>query len=199
MPRHILPWLKVCSTGIIAYTSYRLVRGAANSPLERGSTGLAGHAGSVLLTVFGCSSECREDCSMPTALGAVMPTPLKWLFNFFDFLVVIGMAVMSVLIFTNVVLRYGFSSGISTSVEISRVILVWVIFLGAVVGLVKGAHLSVDAVVARLPQRARFACFLVSYSLMLWCCWLLAQGSWALTRIEWGNITPLTGLPVGLT
>ena len=128
-----------------------------------------------------------------------MPTPLKWLFKLFDALVVIGMAVMSVLIFTNVVLRYGFSSGISYSVEISRVILVWVIFLGAVVGLAKGAHLSVDALVARLPQRARFACFLVSYGLMLWCCWLLAKGCWALTRIEWGNITPLTGLPVGLT
>jgi len=128
-----------------------------------------------------------------------MPTPLKWLFNLFDALVVVGMAVMSILIFTNVVLRYGFSSGISSSVEISRVILVWIIFLGAVVGLVKGAHLSVDAVVARLPQKARFVCFLVAQGLMLWCCWLLAHGSWSLTIIEWGNITPLTGIPVGLT
>ena len=128
-----------------------------------------------------------------------MPTPLKWLFNLFDALVVIGMAVMSILIFTNVVLRYGFSSGISFSVEISRVILVWVIFLGAVVGLAKGVHLSVDAVIARLPHRARFFCFLVAQGLMLWCCWLLGQGSWSLTRIEWGNVTPLTGIPVGLT
>lgn len=109
------------------------------------------------------------------------------------------MAVMSILIFTNVVLRYGFSSGISASVEISRVILVWVIFLGAVVGLAKGAHLSVDAVLARLPRKARFVCFLVAHGLMLWCCWLVAQGSWSLTVIEWRNITPLTGIPVGLT
>ncbi|WP_343313464.1 TRAP transporter small permease [Brucella sp. BE17] len=128
-----------------------------------------------------------------------MSTPLKWLFNLFDALVVIGMAVMSILIFTNVVLRYGFSSGISSSVEISRVVLVWIIFLGAVVGLAKGAHLSVDAVIARLPHKARFVCFLVAQGLMLWCCWLVAKGSWSLTRIEWGNITPLTGIPVGLT
>lgn len=128
-----------------------------------------------------------------------MPTPLKWLFNLFDALIAIGMAVMSILIFTNVVLRYGFSSGISASVEISRVILVWIIFLGAVVGLVKGVHLSVDAVLARLPQKARFICFLVAHGLMLWCCWLVAQGSWSLTVIEWSNITPLTGIPVGLT
>lgn len=128
-----------------------------------------------------------------------MPTPLKWLFKAFDILIVVGMAVISILVFSNVVLRYGFSSGISAAVELSRVILVWIIFLGAVVGLAKGAHLSVDTLLARLPQKARFACFLVSHGLMLWCCWLLAQGSWALTRIEWANVTPLTGLPVGLT
>jgi len=79
------------------------------------------------------------------------------------------------------------------------VILVWVIFLGAVAGLAKGAHLSVDILIARLSPKPRFVCFLVAQGLMLWCCWLLAQGSWALTRIEWGNVTPLTGIPVGLS
>lgn len=134
-----------------------------------------------------------------TCLESAMPTPLQWLFRVFDILVVVGMAVMSLLVFTNVVLRYGFSSGIPFSVEVSRVILVWVIFLGAVVALAKGAHLSVDTLVAKLPQRARFACFLVSYGLMLWCCWLLGKGSWSLTIIEWKNRAALSGLPVGLT
>jgi len=128
-----------------------------------------------------------------------MPTPLKWLFKVFDTLIVVGMAVISILVFSNVVLRYGFSSGISAAVELSRVILVWVIFLGAVAGLAKGAHLSVDILIARLSPKPRFVCFLVAQGLMLWCCWLLAQGSWALTRIEWGNVTPLTGIPVGLS
>ncbi|MEP9398636.1 TRAP transporter small permease [Mesorhizobium sp. KR2-14] len=128
-----------------------------------------------------------------------MSSPLHWLLKAFDVFVVVGMAVISLLIFTNVVLRYGFSSGIPFAVEVSRVVLVWVIFMGSVVALAKGAHLGVDSLVVRLPQKARFACFIVSCGLMLWCYWLIAQGSWALTRIEWGNITPLTGIPVGLT
>lgn len=128
-----------------------------------------------------------------------MSTPLQWLFKAFDVFVVVGMAVMSLLVFTNVVLRYGFSSGIPFAVEVSRVILVWVIFLGSVVALAKGAHLGVEALVVRLPRTARFACFLVSYGLMLWCCWLLGQGSWSLTLIEWGNVAALSGIPVGLT
>ncbi len=126
-----------------------------------------------------------------------MPAPLQWLFKAFDVFIVIGMAVISLLIFTNVVLRYGFSSGIPFAVEVSRVVLVWVIFMGSVVALAKGAHLGVDSLVVRLPRRARFVCFLVSYGLMLWCCWLLANGSWSLTLIEWSNVQALSGIPVG--
>ena len=128
-----------------------------------------------------------------------MPRPLHWLFKVFEVLIVVGMTVMSLLVFLNVVLRYGFSSGIPFSVEVSRVILVWIIFLGASVAMAKGAHISVDTLVARLPRKVRFACFLVSYGLMLWCCWLLGKGSWLLTNIEWNNRAALSGLPVGLT
>lgn len=126
-----------------------------------------------------------------------MSSALQWLFKAFDAFVVFGMAVISLLIFTNVVLRYGFSSGIPFAVEVSRVVLVWVIFMGSVVALAKGAHLGVDSLVVRLPPRARFVCFLVSYGLMLWCCWLLGEGSWSLTLIEWGNVQALSGIPVG--
>lgn len=127
-----------------------------------------------------------------------MPKSLQWLFRLFDTLVVIGMAGMSILVFSNVVLRYGFSSGIASAVEVSRLFFIWVIFLGSAVALAKGAHLSVDTLVARLPRRARVACFLASYGLMLWCCWLVATGSWSLTLIEWNNRAALSGLPVGL-
>jgi TRAP-type C4-dicarboxylate transport system permease small subunit len=126
-----------------------------------------------------------------------MSSALQWLFKAFDIFVVIGMTIISLLIFSNVVLRYGFSSGIPFAVEVSRVVLVWVIFMGSVVALAKGAHLGVESLVVRLPRKARFVCFLLSYGLMLWCCWLLAEGSWALAVIEWSNVLALSGIPVG--
>ncbi len=128
-----------------------------------------------------------------------MSSPLQVIFKAFDVFVVVGMAVISFLIFTNVVLRYGFSSGIPFAVEVSRTVLVWVIFMGSVVALAKGAHLGVDSVVVRLPRKARLVCFVVSYGLMLWCCWLLAKGSWALTVIEWGNVRPCRVFPSART
>ena len=45
-----------------------------------------------------------------------MPKPIQAIMKLFDLLVVIGMVVMSAMVFLNVVLRYGFNSGIPISV-----------------------------------------------------------------------------------
>lgn len=127
-----------------------------------------------------------------------MPKPLRMVMQLFDALVVIGMAVMSVMVFLNVVLRYGFNSGIPISVELSRIIFVWIIMLGAVAALAQGAHLAVDSFVAKLPRAGRIVCFLVAHALMLWCCLLLWQGSWVQTALNWNNHAALSGLSVGL-
>lgn len=127
-----------------------------------------------------------------------MPKPLRLVMKLFDVLVVIGMSVMSIMVFLNVVLRYGFNSGIPISVELSRIIFVWVIMLGSIVALAQGAHLAVDSLVAKLPRLGRIACFLVAHALMLWCCVMLWQGSWVQTALNWNNHAALSGISVGL-
>ena len=118
-------------------------------------------------------------------------------FKLMEILLVVGIAAMSLMVFLNVVLRYAFSSGIPFSVEVSRLIFVWIIFLGAILALKEGAHLSVDSLIRWLPRGPRLACFWVSRALMLWCCWLLWQGSWVQTVINWNNLAPISGISVG--
>jgi TRAP-type C4-dicarboxylate transport system permease small subunit len=78
-------------------------------------------------------------------MSSPTPKPLQMVMKLFDVLVVVGMAVMSVMVFLNVVLRYGFNSGIPISVELSRIIFVWIIMLGSIAALAQGAHLAVDS------------------------------------------------------
>ena len=52
----------------------------------------------------------------------------------------ICLGVMAVAVFINVVLRYGFNSGITISEELSRWLLVWLTFLGAIVAVREHAH-----------------------------------------------------------
>lgn len=53
----------------------------------------------------------------------------------------------------NVVLRYGFASGLRPSVERSRHGLVWVVMLGVAVVLRRGEHLAVQEIFARMFPR----------------------------------------------
>ncbi|HWL72860.1 MAG TPA: TRAP transporter small permease [Burkholderiaceae bacterium] len=105
---------------------------------------------------------------------------------------------MVVLVFGNVVLRYGFNTGITVSEELSRWAFVYVTFLGAIVAMREHAHLGVDSLVKRLPPLGKKICLVVSLLLMLFATWLFLQGSWEQTKINLGNAAPVSGMPVGI-
>lgn len=88
-----------------------------------------------------------------------------------------ALAVMVVLVFGNVVMRYGFNSGITVSEELSRWLFVWLTFLGAIVAMKEGAHLGSDTLVSRMPLPVKKLFFLVGHGLMLFVCWLLFKGA----------------------
>ena len=108
------------------------------------------------------------------------------------------LAAMVVLVFTNVVLRYLFNSGIATSEELSRWLLVWLTFLGAIVAMREHAHLGVDSLIRALPPRGRLICFVLSYVLMLYADSLLLIGSWKQAVLTYGDTAPASGISVGL-
>jgi TRAP-type C4-dicarboxylate transport system permease small subunit len=101
------------------------------------------------------------------------------------------LAAMVVLVFTNVVMRYLFNSGIPTSEELSRWLLVWLT-------LRQHAHLGVDTLVRALPPLGKKICFVASYVLMLYADWLLTLGSWKQAVLTFGDSAPASGISVGL-
>ncbi|EJE48737.1 TRAP-type C4-dicarboxylate transport system, small permease component [Acidovorax sp. CF316] len=115
-----------------------------------------------------------------------------------DVLSGICLAIMVVLVFGNVVLRYTFNSGITVSEELSRWLFVWLTFMGAVVALREHGHLGMDAFVSRLPVAGKKACLVIAQLAMLYVSWLLLAGSWAQVLINWETEAPVTGASVGI-
>jgi TRAP-type C4-dicarboxylate transport system permease small subunit len=76
-------------------------------------------------------------------------------FHLLKFLIAAFLAVMVVLVFGNVFLRYAFNTGITSSEELSRLLFVWLTFLGAIVALREHGHLGVDVLVSGCPPAAR--------------------------------------------
>jgi TRAP-type C4-dicarboxylate transport system permease small subunit len=115
-----------------------------------------------------------------------------------DALIAGALAFMVVLVFGNVVLRYGFNSGITVSEELSRWLFVWMTFLGAVVALKEHAHLGSDMLVSRLPRIGKRICLILGQGLMLYVTWLVFKGSLDQTRINWDATAPVTGWPLAI-
>ena len=116
----------------------------------------------------------------------------------FEFLIALMLALMVILVFGNVVLRYGFNSGIAISEEVARWLFIWITFLGAVVALRERAHLGVDMLVSRLPVAGKKLCLAASYACMLYILWLLYEGSLAQVRINWDTEAPVTGASMAI-
>jgi TRAP-type transport system small permease protein len=104
------------------------------------------------------------------------------------------LALMVVLVFTNVVLRYGFNSGITESEELSRWFFVWLTFLGAVIAVHEHGHLGTDFLIGRLNVMGQKICLVLGYILMLFMCWLIFKGSLEQTMINMSVQAPATGL-----
>lgn len=108
-----------------------------------------------------------------------------------------AMLVMVALVFGNVVLRYGFNSGLTLSEELSRWLFVWMTFLGAVVALRDNAHLGTDMLLAKLGPVGKRVCMGLSLVLMLYCLWLLFQGSYAQYQVNVDSQSPVMEVSMG--
>ena len=119
-------------------------------------------------------------------------------FQLLKVVIVVCLALMVVLVFGNVVLRYAFNMGITVSEELSRFLFVWMTFLGAIIAFREHGHLGVDMVVSRLPTIGKKACLVVSQVLMLWVTWLFLEGSWEQTLINMEVKSPSAGISMGM-
>lgn len=63
------------------------------------------------------------------------------------------LGVMALAVFVNVVLRYGFGGGIAASEELSRLLFVWMVFIGATAAYPLGEHMAFTSLL--LPLRGK--------------------------------------------
>lgn len=115
-------------------------------------------------------------------------------FRALEYVIAACLAAMVVLVFSNVVMRYIFGTGIASGEELARLCFVWLIFIGATLAVREHGHIGVDMVVRRMPPAVRRACLLVNHGLVLWALWMLGDGSWTMTMIGLDSVLPVTGI-----
>ncbi|MGY6411898.1 MAG: TRAP transporter small permease [Alkalilacustris sp.] len=104
------------------------------------------------------------------------------------------LASMTVMVFGNVVLRYGFNSGLNFSEEMARYAFVWLTFIGAVLTFRDHGHVGVETVVRRLGPIGRRVCLALSNAIILLCAAILFWGTWVQHPINASATAPVVGL-----
>ncbi len=110
------------------------------------------------------------------------------------------LALMATLVFVNVVLRYGFGSGIAASEELSRLLFVWMVFIGATAAYPAGEHMAFTSLAERLRGRpgALAAWTVFIRLLVLLAAVLVAWGAWQQVLVGLGSRSVVLGYPTAL-
>jgi len=137
----------------------------------------------------------------------------RHILNFIDLIdnliqkVIVGLfSVMLLVLLMQVILRYIFNFSFSWSAELSRYLLVWIVFLAGGTGLVTGEHMSIDLIKNKLPDKLRRTVnFFLHLVLLFFVLFIAKQGFSILAKVS--NQTspalripmsyPYAGVPIG--
>jgi TRAP-type transport system small permease protein len=127
----------------------------------------------------------------------MIKTLIHWIFRFLDALLIIMLAGMVLMVFVNVVMRYGFNSGIAVSEEMARYFFVWLTFIGAVVVHRENLNMGVETIVAKFGRGGRLVLMALSNLVILLCAGVFFLGTWKQLPINASMVAPVTGLSMG--
>lgn len=120
------------------------------------------------------------------------------LFRGIEVLIAFFLAVMIALVFTNVVLRYCFSTGFAWSEEIARLCFIYLVYLGTIGAMRDNQHLGLDSVLSRIPELAQKVIYLLVQAGIIWVMVILTMGSWQLVIQNLADRWVATQFPVFL-
>jgi len=114
--------------------------------------------------------------------------------NLVEGLLLVMMVVLCADVFLGVFSRYVLMSTFTWYDEIARLLFVWIVFLGAAVGVRRGTHFRLHLRVDRMPPGVRRATRVVGVLAVIGVGLVLIQQGWKLVELGQFQRTPVMGL-----
>jgi TRAP-type C4-dicarboxylate transport system permease small subunit len=100
--------------------------------------------------------------------------------------------------FVAVVCRYVFNNSLTWSEELTRYMFIWIVFLGAAIGVHKRAHIAVDVFMGRLAPGNERLLNVIERLVTIAFAALVGIPGWSFVRIGMSNLSPALEIPMGL-
>ena len=132
------------------------------------------------------------------------------LVGFEQFIITVGFAVATLLLFANVVARYAFDTGFTWALEAVQYLFAWVVLIGAAHGVRAGIHLGIDILTIRFSEPTQRWLGLIALAICLAFSIpvLLLSIEYTYKIWQWGDLTldlqipqwiPYLAIPVGMS
>lgn len=108
------------------------------------------------------------------------------------------LALMVIAVFSNVVLRYAFGTGLVIYEELSRLLFIWLVCMGTVVTAYEKRHLSFDLVVDRAGPRTRAVLDALAGAISAIVLGMVIKGAWDQVIAGMHSYSPVIGYPLAI-
>lgn len=113
-----------------------------------------------------------------------------------NYAVAVLLVLMSAIVFMNVVFRYFLHATLAWYEELSRFMLIWIVFLGAVLAYIKGDHLGLDVVTTYLKPAAKRVVLIVADVLVLVALVVMLEGGIVMTADSLASGWVASSIPI---
>ncbi len=100
------------------------------------------------------------------------------------------LAAMAIILFASVILRYVFNSPLPWTQDVLNILMVWMVLLGAPVGLRAGSHVAIESVVEKLPALMQKVLKIIVILIIAFVSWQILRYGWAFAMKGMRRIVP---------
>ncbi|NCB00773.1 MAG: TRAP transporter small permease [Spirochaetia bacterium] len=119
---------------------------------------------------------------------------LDYVFSWALRLAMVLLVLMVLIVFSNVVLRYGFNSGIRWSEEVALIIVIWFTFIAMALGVKENLHINITILPKKLPRIFNDILNILKYVLEIFIGIILFYYGYGVTKNAARSSLPATGI-----
>jgi TRAP-type C4-dicarboxylate transport system permease small subunit len=113
------------------------------------------------------------------------------------YMVLILLVLMVIIVFANVVTRYYLHFSLAWSEEVTRFMLVWLVFLGSFLAYINDEHLGLDILVKKMPPTLRKIVTLITNGLVIFALYAVLEGGYLMMVANFDWLSPAAEIPQG--
>lgn len=120
----------------------------------------------------------------------------EWLDRIFKVIIFSAFSVLIILVFAQVYTRFLTTSSLTWSEELSRFVMIWMVFLSSIQVFRNNGHIWVENIINLFPQKIKSTILIIGHLLIITFCFIIIWGAFSLFPMVHKQYSPVLSIPM---